>query len=178
MGQVGEQHAGRVRGTAVGEQASGGAGQDASVGFDGGHAMPGQGRGPAPLAHQGSQPGQGRCPDGDEVRTGLLPGIGRRPAKVLDQLVQRALRRFASLPQMEEVDQPGIIGRQQGRVQPGLVRIRPGRGPGRAAGEADWAIAPRPGTEERIEIAHRRRLLAQGSAAWNVSSMHSASNLA
>ena len=81
MGQIGEEHAGRVRGTAVGKQASGGTGQSASIGFDGSHAMPGQGRGPAALAHQGPQSGQGRRPDGDKVRTGLLPGIGRRAPK-------------------------------------------------------------------------------------------------
>ena len=104
MGEIAEEHARRVRGTAVGEQASGGTGQDASIGFDDSHAFPGQGRGPAPLARQGPQPGQGRCSDGDKVRTGLLPGIGRGSAQVLDQLIHRALRRFASLPQLEEVD--------------------------------------------------------------------------
>ncbi len=38
--------------------------------------MPGQVRGLAAVAYQGSQSGQGRCSDGDEVGTGLEPGLG------------------------------------------------------------------------------------------------------
>ena len=116
MWEVVEEHAARFRGTALGKQASGRTGQDAAVGFDGSHAMPGQGRGPAPLAHQGPQSRQGGCPDGDKVRTGLLPDIGRGSVQALKQLIQHAVRWFASLPQLEEFDEPGMVGRQKRRV--------------------------------------------------------------
>src|SRR5579863_10774094 len=104
MWEVVEEHARRVRDTALGKQASGRTGQSASIAFNGRHAMPGQDRRPTAVAREGSQSRQGRCPDGDEVRTSLLPGIGCGSAQILDQLIQRALRWFASLSQMEESD--------------------------------------------------------------------------
>ena len=76
----------------------------AAIGFDGSKAVPGQRRGLAAFAYQGPQSGQGRCSDGHEVRAGLEPGIGCRPGQSLDQLVQRALCRFASGPQTQEMD--------------------------------------------------------------------------
>jgi hypothetical protein len=121
--------------------------------------MPGQGSGPAVLARQGPQSGQHRRPDGDKVRAGLLPGIGRRSTQVCDQLIQRTLRGFAALPQLQEADERGIIGRQHRGVQPGLVLIG-GVSPPAVSGEA--TRQQRRGQEQkRGSIAHRRRLLAQ-----------------
>jgi hypothetical protein len=159
MGKIGEEHPRCMRSTALGKQASSRGGQRASIAFNGCHAMPGQGGGPAVLARQGPQPRQDRRPDGDKVRTGLLPGIGRRSTQVCDQLIQRTLRGFAALPQLEEGDERGIIGRQHRRVQPGLVRI--GRiSPPAISGEA--TRQQRRGQEQKQgSIAHRRRLLAE-----------------